>query len=191
MTTPLNKEGLPRAHPNQSNIDNPVVFFDITIGGVESGRVVMELFADRCPRTAENFRQFCTGEFKKNDVATGYKNTRFFRVINGFMAQGGDIENNDGTGRLSIYGPMFDDENFALKHAGAFMLSMANSGPDTNGSQFFITLGACEWLDGKHVVFGTVIDGRAILTKINNSPVIKAQNHKPTLPVVVSNCGQL
>lgn len=187
----LQQDGLPRAHANQSNIDNPVVFFDITMGGTASGRVVFELYADKCPRTAENFRQLCTGELLKNGIPVGYKNTSFFRIIKGFMVQGGDVENNNGTGRTSIFGPTFQDENFTLKHAAPFLLSMANSGPDTNGSQFFITLDKCEWLDNKHVVFGSVIAGHEVVSKMGNVNTNAAQNNRPTLAVVVANCGQL
>jgi cyclophilin family peptidyl-prolyl cis-trans isomerase len=116
---------------------NPVVFFDISIAGVSAGRIKIELFADVCPRTAENFRQFCTGEFKKSNLPVGYKGCPFHRIIKGFMIQGGDFENSDGTGRFSIYGNSFADENFTLRHTGPGLLSMANSGPNTNGCQFF------------------------------------------------------
>ena len=114
---------------------NPVVFFDISIAGVAAGRIKMELFADVCPKTAENFRQFCTGEFKKNNLSLGYKACPFHRVIKGFMLQGGDFENADGTGKFSIYGSSFPDENFSLRHTSAGLLSMANSGPNSNGCQ--------------------------------------------------------
>jgi len=128
---------------------NPVVFFDITIGGVPSGRIKMELFSDETPKTAENFRRMCTGEFLRGSQPAGYLKTPFHRVIKEFMIQGGDILKGDGTGCISIYGESFADENFNLRHSGPGLLSMANSGPDTNGSQFFITCGKCEWLDGK------------------------------------------
>lgn len=170
---------------------NPVVFFDITIAGVAAGRIKMELFADVCPKTAENFRQFCCGELKRSNVPVGYKNCPFHRVIKGFMAQGGDFENSDGTGRYSIYGNSFADENFTLRHTGPGLLSMANSGPNTNGCQFFITLGKCDWLDGKHVVFGKLIDEDSLLVvrKIENVPA--GQQNKPKLPIMISECGEL
>ncbi|XP_046851558.1 peptidyl-prolyl cis-trans isomerase H-like isoform X2 [Xenia sp. Carnegie-2017] len=133
---------------------NPVVFFDISIGGQDVGRMKMELFADVVPKTAENFRQFCTGEYKKDGAPIGFKNATFHRVIKDFMVQGGDFIKGDGTGVSSIYGGVaFSDENFKVKHEKAGLLSMANSGPHTNGCQFFITCAKCDFLDGKHVVF--------------------------------------
>jgi peptidyl-prolyl isomerase H (cyclophilin H) len=144
---------------------NSVVFFDITIAGVGAGRISIELFNDICPKTAENFRQLCTGEFTKNSLPVGYKNSQFHRVIKGFMLQGGDFIKGDGTGRTSIYGDHFADENFSLKHTGPGLLSMANSGPNTNGCQFFLTCAKCDWLDGKHVVFGKVLDEESMLVR--------------------------
>ena len=173
------------------NRGNPVVFFDVSIAGVPVGRVKMELFRDICPRTAENFRQFCVGEFKKSNLPVGYKSCTFHRVVKGFVIQGGDFVQGDGSGRLSIYGSSFPDENFSLRHTGPGLLSMANSGPNTNGCQFFITCGKCEWLDGKHVVFGKVIDEDSMLVvrKIENVPV--AAGDKPKLPVLIDQCGEL
>lgn len=135
---------------------NPVVFFDISIAGTPMGRLKMELFADVVPKTAENFRQLCTGEMTRNSFPVGYKGCPFHRIIKGFMIQGGDFVHQDGTGRQCIYGDSFADENFVVPHAGPGMLSMANSGPNTNGCQFFLTCAKCDWLDGKHVVFGKV-----------------------------------
>ncbi|KAH7647973.1 hypothetical protein FG379_000756 [Cryptosporidium bovis] len=139
---------------------NTQVFFDIAIGGTPTGRVVFELFSDVVPITSENFRALCTGEkgISKNGVNLHYKGSRFHRIIPEFMCQGGDISYSDMdfNGGESIYGPYFDDENFILKHNSAGLLSMANSGSNTNSSQFFITTIPCPWLDGRHVVFGKV-----------------------------------
>jgi len=126
---------MPRAHPAASNPHNPVVFFDVTIGGHNAGRIVMELFADVTPKTAENFRQFCTGEYRKADVPLGYRGSPFHRVIKDFMLQGGDFLKGDGTGSMSIYqGVPFKDETFQIKHTEPGLLSMANSGANTNGA---------------------------------------------------------
>ncbi|XP_042687665.1 peptidyl-prolyl cis-trans isomerase H isoform X1 [Centrocercus urophasianus] len=216
-----------------ANPNNPVVFFDVTIGGQEVGRMKIELFADVVPKTAENFSaaraasrspgestwaegerprpfsalsvelpirsvhkgstfmswQFCTGEFRKDGVPIGYKGSTFHRVIKDFMIQGGDFVNGDGTGVASIYRGPFADENFKLKHSAPGLLSMANSGPSTNGCQFFITCSKCDWLDGKHVVFGKIVDGLLVMRKIENVPT--GPNNKPKLPVVISQCGEM
>ncbi|KAH6560458.1 hypothetical protein BASA61_008792 [Batrachochytrium salamandrivorans] len=169
--------------------ENPIVFMDISIGGQPAGRIKMELFKDIVPKTAENFRQLCTGEYRVNDVPQGFKNCQFHRVIKDFMVQGGDFLKGDGTGALSIYGERFPDENFQLKHSSAGLLSMANSGPNTNGSQFFMTCAKCDFLDGKHVVFGRVIDGLLVLRKIENVPT--GSNSRPRMPVIVSECGEM
>lgn len=151
----------------------------------------MELFADVVPKTAENLRQLCTGEFRKNGEPVGYKHCAFHRIIKGFMAQGGDFLKGDGTGCVSIYGSRFADENFEGKHTGPGLLSMANSGPDSNGCQFFITLGKAEWLDGKHVVFGRVLgDGMLVIRKLEAVPVAGAGS-KPKLPCVITQCGEM
>jgi len=159
--------------------DNPKVFFDIEIGGEPAGKVVMELFSDTVPKTAENFRALCTGE--KGMGASGkplhYKGSTFHRVIKDFMLQGGDFTRGDGTGGESIYGEKFADENFKIKHTEGLLLSMANAGPGTNGSQFFITSRETPHLDGKHVVFGRVLEGETTVRAVEN--VDKGANDAP------------
>ncbi|KAK9841050.1 hypothetical protein WJX81_007748 [Elliptochloris bilobata] len=177
-------------HLRQPVPTNPVVFFDVTIGGIPAGRIKMELFADLVPKTAENFRQLITGEFRRNGQATGFKGCSFHRIIKNFMLQGGDFIKGDGTGCLSIYGSRFADESFAGKHTGPGLLSMANSGPDSNGCQFFVTCAKTDWLDGKHVVFGRVLgDSMLVVRKVEN--VATGAANKPKIPVLVSECGEL
>jgi peptidylprolyl isomerase len=169
---------------------NPRVFFDISIGDSPAGRVTMELFSADVPKTAENFRALCTGQ--KGNGRSGkplhFKGSSFHRVIKQFMCQGGDFTRGDGTGGESIYGEKFADENFKLKHTKRGQLSMANAGPNTNGSQFFITLVPCPWLNGKHVVFGEVIEGMGVLNAIEEKG---SQSGKPSAKVIIAECGQL
>lgn len=172
-----------------SSTTRPVVFMDINIGETPAGRLKMELFSDIVPKTAENFRQLCTGEFRVNSRPQGYKGATFHRVVPNFMCQGGDFLKGDGTGSFSIYGDKFPDENFQEKHTGPGLLSMANSGANTNGCQFFITTAKCDFLDGKHVVFGKVIDGMLTLRKIEN--VATGPNNRPKLVVKITECGEM
>jgi len=165
-------------------------FFDVSIGGAPSGRIVMELFNDVVPKTAENFRALCTGEKGKGQQGfpLHYKGSKFHRVIPQFMLQGGDFTKHNGTGGESIYGGKFEDENFKDRHTGPGILSMANAGPGTNGSQFFITTVTTSWLDGKHVVFGKVTDGMELVKKIET---YGSANGKTSKEIVITDCGQL
>lgn len=173
--------------PN-ANGDNPHVFFQIQQGEDDLGRVVMQLYKDITPKTAENFRKLCTGEASTAEKSLHFKNCAFHRVIKDFMIQGGDFTNGDGTGGESIYGEKFEDENFKIKHTHAGQLSMANAGPGTNGSQFFITSRDTPHLDGKHVVFGHVVEGMEIIRKIENTET--GPNDKPKIDVIIADCGE-
>ncbi|XP_057706703.1 peptidyl-prolyl cis-trans isomerase D [Corythoichthys intestinalis] len=173
-----------------SNSENPRVFFDVDIGGARAGRIVLELFVDITPKTAENFRALCTGE-KGLGKTTGkplhFKGCPFHRIIKKFMIQGGDFSNQNGTGGESIYGEKFEDENFHYKHDQVGLLSMANAGPNTNGSQFFITTVPTPHLDGKHVVFGQVLKGMGVVKMLE---AVDTNDDNPVKPCVIADCGE-
>ncbi|XP_027353241.1 peptidyl-prolyl cis-trans isomerase CYP19-3-like isoform X1 [Abrus precatorius] len=181
-----------RAEGRESSMKmrNPKVFFDIVIGRMKAGRVVMELSADVTPKTAENFRALCTGEkgIGRAGKPVHFKGSTFHRIIPGFMCQGGDFTRGNGTGGESIYGSKFEDENFQLKHTGPGILSMANAGPHTNGSQFFICTAITPWLDGKHVVFGKVVDGFNVVKKMEQ---VGSGSGQTSEIVVIEDCGQI
>jgi peptidyl-prolyl isomerase F (cyclophilin D) len=162
---------------------NPQVFFEIEADGKPLGKIIFELRADVAPKTAENFRALATGE-----KGYGYEGSSFHRVIQNFMCQGGDFTNHNGTGGKSIYGSTFEDEDFSLKHDKPGLLSMANRGPDTNGSQFFITTVITNWLDGKHVVFGGVVEGMDVLEKMES---LGSQSGQTSAKIVIAKSGEL
>eukprot|EP00826_Nyctotherus_ovalis_P059369 TRINITY_DN8249_c0_g2_i2.p2 TRINITY_DN8249_c0_g2~~TRINITY_DN8249_c0_g2_i2.p2 ORF type:complete len:192 (+),score=50.94 TRINITY_DN8249_c0_g2_i2:88-663(+) len=166
------------------------VYFDVSIGGESAGRIVMELYGEVVPKTTENFRKLCTCETGQGNHGKDrcYKGSKFHRIIPSFMIQGGDFTRGDGTGGESIYGEKFADENFELKHNEPFMLSMANAGPNTNGSQFFITTVVTSWLDGRHVVFGKVISGTEVVKKIE---AVGTQSGSPKKTVIITDSGEL
>ena len=166
------------------------VYFDVEIAGEPAGRITMGLFGKTVPRTAENFRALCTGEKGTGTMGKPlhYKGSKFHRVIPEFMLQGGDFTHGTGVGGESIYGGKFDDENFKIKHTGTGLLSMANAGPNTQGSQFFITTVTTPWLDGKHVVFGKVIEGMDIVKTIEGHG---SRSGKTNAEVRISDSGEL
>ncbi|KAI8080964.1 peptidyl-prolyl cis-trans isomerase cyp5 [Thamnidium elegans] len=174
----------------------PKVFFDVAVNGQPSGRMTFKLFSDVVPKTAENFRALCTGEkgIGKSGKALTFKNSAFHRIIPGFMAQGGgegcyiDFTLGDGRGGESIYGHKFNDENFTLKHQGKGTLSMANAGPNTNGSQFFITFDETPWLDGAHTVFGKITEGTEVLDLLEQ---YGTQSGRPTAKIEIIDSGEL
>lgn len=189
--------------PELAAVPNPKVFLDLSIGGGEPQRVTFELFAQIAPKTAENFRALCTGEkgVSTSGTTLHYKGSQFFRVVPEFMCQGGDITNGDGTGGESSLhfdsnlrdesGKIqteFRDENFRIKHSEAGLLAMSNKGRHTNTSQFYITFDECKWLNGKHVVFGTVVDGLRTLRAIEDAG---SPDGQPLCSIQIVDCGEL
>eukprot|EP00834_Sanchytrium_tribonematis_P007959 NODE_817_length_3729_cov_0.988154.p1 type:complete len:374 gc:universal NODE_817_length_3729_cov_0.988154:2462-3583(+) len=170
-----------------TKIENTQCYFDISIEGKNEGRILMELYTDVAPKTCENFRALCTGEKSTVEQKLHYEGSIFHRVIPQFMLQGGDFTRSDGTGGLSIYGEKFEDETFELKHDKPFLLSMANAGANTNGSQFFITTVPTPHLDNKHVVFGKVLKGKNIVRKIEHLET--GENDRPVFEVKIVSCG--
>lgn len=183
------KQDCDLANKDPTNVTK--IYFDITIDGVPAGRINMELFNEVTPRTVQNFRELARGIPDGRGGTVGYKGTKFHRVIPGFMLQGGDFENEDGTGGYSIYGQsQFRDENFCLKHGSPGMISMANAGPDTNGSQFFITTVPTEWLDGKHVVFGRIADdGNRSWNVVKRIESLGSADGTPSKEIRIANSG--
>lgn len=189
MSVPV---GDPTDALNHHTDTNPIVFLDVSIDGVETGRITLELFADVCPKTAENFRQFCTGEYRKDDKPIGYKSSGFHRILKDFMVQGGDFVSGDGSGCVSIYDdrPFADESLGALRHSGPGVLAMASNGPNTNGNQFYITCTQCDFLDNKYVVFGKVTNEESMLVvrKMENVADVVG---RPTVECIITQCGQM
>ncbi|KAG5539232.1 hypothetical protein RHGRI_019710 [Rhododendron griersonianum] len=207
-------------HQRPPNPKNPIVFFDVTMGGIPAGRIKMELFADIVPKTAENFRQFCTGEYRlvdtlasafdillvdgfyvespfilKAGLPVGYKGCQFHRVIKDFMIQAGDFLKGDGSGCVSIYGSNFEDENFIAKHTGPGLLSMVINFVTMESFsratfEFFLTCAKCDWLDNKHIVFGRVL-GDGLLVLRKIEMVPIGQNNRPKMACVIAECGEM
>ncbi|KAK9867412.1 hypothetical protein WJX84_000011 [Apatococcus fuscideae] len=164
------------------------MFLEISINGNVAGRLVVALYGEKVPLTVENFRQLCLGAQDPDDASRTmtYADSPIHRIIPGFMMQGGDITAGNGTGGKSIYGRIFPDEDLTIKHDAPFLLSMANAGPDTNDSQFFITFDAAPWLNGKHTVFGRVEEGMELLTKIED---LGSQDGQPQASIMITSCG--
>mmetsp|Transcript_9749 Transcript_9749/g.28635 ORF Transcript_9749/g.28635 Transcript_9749/m.28635 type:complete len:194 (-) Transcript_9749:289-870(-) len=180
----LDKGGTPRTL-------NPIVYMEISIGGVKAGKLTMELRQDIVPTAVENFRALCTGECGTvNGVKMHYKGTRFHRIVRDRYMQGGDIREGDGSWNQSIFGNLFEDENFMLRHVGPGIISMVNEGPDTNGCQFYITTVKTAWMDERHVAIGYCIDEES-LRLVERIDHIGTEHGRPMRPVVISDCGQL
>ncbi|KAK9836289.1 hypothetical protein WJX81_002323 [Elliptochloris bilobata] len=183
----------PQLKRTRREASNPLVFFDVAVGGEVAGMIVFELYKDAVPKTAENFRELCTGEAgtgKSTGLPLHFKGAPFHRIIKNFMIQGGDFSARNGTGGESVYGEKFEDEGFALKHDRPGLLSMANAGPNTNGSQFFITTVPTPHLDGKHVVFGQVLKGYGTVRTLEAQEVDTGSN-RPLRECVIADCGEL
>jgi peptidylprolyl isomerase len=162
------------------------VFFTVSIDGVEAGRIEIGLFGGIVPRTAANFEALCKGDRRAGSTRLAFAGSSFHRIIPSFMIQGGDFTNADGTGGMSIYGQTFPDENFTLKFDRKYLVAMANAGPNTNGSQFFITTAKTPWLNGRHVVFGTVVSGFDVVDKIE---AVGSPSGAPEATVTIVQAG--